>query len=322
MAKGLLIAPTYNNAECIEDKKIFLIFNTACFGDVLLCNFLCQNIKNIYNKSKIVFIVDKQWKDVAKYQECVDEVIVYDKKGVNKGLLGFIKFIKSFPYKNIFASVITYRNERNFILAYLLGSKNILGMQKCQGKQNVQEMHNASLQKITQSVIKNYPIKFNLPDNVTNPTHLGKKKYITLCCISKDTAKDLPLNITINLIKEINARTNYKIVLVGKGPNSSEFEKNLENAGCEFINFVNKTTILELGKVLVDSAVLISVDTGTMHYGYSLGVPTICLFFQKDLAKLWAPIKQLYNSTIVLSQDITVDSIMDAFNKLGVNNEQ
>ena len=101
MAKGLLIAPTYNNAECIEDKKIFLIFNTACFGDVLLCNSLCQNIKNIYKNSKIVFIVDKQWEEVAKYQECVDEVFIYDKKGVNKGLLGFIKFIKSF-YKFIF----------------------------------------------------------------------------------------------------------------------------------------------------------------------------------------------------------------------------
>ena len=61
-------------------EKVFLVFNTACFGDVLLCNPLCQNIKNIWPNSKVIFICDKNFKDVAKYQKGVDDVVIYDKK--------------------------------------------------------------------------------------------------------------------------------------------------------------------------------------------------------------------------------------------------
>ena len=41
------------------NSKIFLVFNTAYFGDVLLCNTLCQNIKLIYPDSKVVMVVNK-----------------------------------------------------------------------------------------------------------------------------------------------------------------------------------------------------------------------------------------------------------------------
>ena len=78
-------------------EKVFLVFNTACFGDSIVCNSLCQNIKRLYPESKLIFIADKPFYDVAKYQKDVDEVIVYDKKGVHKGFLGLLKFIHDFP---------------------------------------------------------------------------------------------------------------------------------------------------------------------------------------------------------------------------------
>ena len=34
--------------------------------------------------------------DVAKYQKDVDEVVIFDKRGINKGLIGLLNFIMNF----------------------------------------------------------------------------------------------------------------------------------------------------------------------------------------------------------------------------------
>ena len=49
-----------------ENQKIFLIINLSFFGDVLLTNTLCQNIKLSYPDSKIVFLVNKHFYEAQK----------------------------------------------------------------------------------------------------------------------------------------------------------------------------------------------------------------------------------------------------------------
>ena len=121
------------------EEKIFLVFNTACFGDALLCNTLCQNIKINYPDSKIVFICDKPYCEAVKFQQDVDEVVVYDKHGKNKGLFGFFNFIMSFPYKNPYCSFITYLNYRNILIAKFLKSKHIISENKNGKAQSAEE---------------------------------------------------------------------------------------------------------------------------------------------------------------------------------------
>jgi ADP-heptose:LPS heptosyltransferase len=301
----------YNNV------KNFIVFNTACFGDVLLCNSLCQNIKNIFPESRIIFVCDKDWKDIAKYQESIDEVIVYDKKGKHKGLFGFFKFIKEFPYKDIYASLVTYKNERNIAVAKLLKSKFIFTQNNLNKKLPTQERHNLLLSPLTNKPIINYPIKFNLPDKVVNPlnTIIANEKYIVLCCISKNPIKNIPIEIARDLINKIISSTDKKIVLVGVGKTSQEFATLLEKE-CNFINLVDKTNLLELGQVLKESDLLISVDTGTMHYAYSLGVKTLGIFFEEKTFDIWGPKKEIYPNTIVINKNINVDKIYQSFNEL------
>lgn len=306
-----------------DNVKNFVVFNTAGFGDVLLCNSLCQNIKNIFPESRIIFVCDKNWEDIAKYQKDVDEVVVYDKKGKNKGLLGLLKFIKEFPYKNIYVSLITYKNERNYVVGKLLKSRFIITPIKKYKNKPTQEKHNLLLESLTNKPIINYPIKFNLPSKNKNTIHeiLKDKKYITLCCISKRTIKDMPLEIAVDLIKRINLETDCKPVLIGAGKISSKYSEELIKSGADFINLINKTSLLELGTILKESVGLITVDTGTMHYAYSMGVKTLCLFFEKVMTCLWAPKESIYKNTIVLDKDISVSNIINKFKDLRSRNE-
>ena len=52
---------------------------------------------------------------------------------------------------------------------------------------------------------------------------------------------------------------------------------------------------------------LVSVDTGTMHLGYSIGTKTICIFFETNTKKLWGPDEQIYSNVRVLQNPREVD---------------
>lgn len=286
--------------KAYDNNKNFIIYNTSYFGDVLLCNSLCQNIKNSFPESKIIFVVNKPFYEVARYQKCVDEVIIYDKKGVHKGFWGFIKFVKEFPYKNCFCSFITYRNARNYFVSKLVSSKYIVFGEKHEGNISVQDRHNNLLRKITHKHIKNLPISY-IPPALGN-IELKKmfednKKYVAICSTSKKLSKDMSKESVKDLMNLLN-NFDYVPVFIGIGEKAKDYSKFLLDEGINFIDLVDKTTISELASCLKLCKTLISVDTGTMHLGYALDLPVVCVFYDEK-NEMWMPNSKLYKTVIV-----------------------
>jgi lipopolysaccharide biosynthesis glycosyltransferase len=223
-----------------DKPKIFVVVLLACFGDIILCNSLFQNIKNLYPNSKTIFIVDKPWFEAAKYQKDVDEVYLFDKKNTNKGLLGLLRFIRKFPYKNIDYIFNIYQTERSYILTKLLRHKKHIG-QPYNYNVTVQERHNCLLKKITNKKIVNYPITYIANNDI--PKHLSEfiikgKKYIALCATSKLEEKDMPIDVAIDLINLINDN-GYEVLFLGAGNKALNYAEQLKNNSCRFINLVN-----------------------------------------------------------------------------------
>lgn len=302
----------FNNKK---KEKAFLIFNTACFGDVLLCNALCQNIRLSYPNSKIVFIVDKPYLDVAKYQKDVDDVIVYDKKGEHKGFLGFLKFIFNFKYKFPYCTFVTYMNIRNYIIALLLLSANIVSGCKHDSEVIMQKRHAKLLTKITNQPVKNLPIRYEISSEIPEKFKglLNKdNKYIALSPLTKKKCKDIPIQVVQELIIKF-CNNGYVPILCGVGSDIAEYSKELQNLGCKFVDLTNKTSIPELASILKNCTALISADTGTMHLGYSLGISTIAVFYDALFAQIWGPQKEIYKNTCIISENQTSDNI---FNQL------
>lgn len=296
-------------------EMTFLVFNTACFGDVLLCNPLCQNIKKIWPNSRIIFICDKNFKDVAKYQKDVDDIVIYDKKGEHSGFKGMLKFIKEFKHKNIYASFITYKNYRNALVAKLLGSKYIINGDKNRKKDlSTQEQHINLLKKITNKDLKNYPCSYISNNKLSEDLKFllnNNENYVALCALTKRKEKDIPLETSIDLIKKFNSEGKYNILFLGVGKENEEYAKRLDAAGCSFINLVNKTTITELANILTSCKALISPDTGTMHLGCAVGVPTLAVFYENNMLANWAPNPCVYN-VITLSSYQTASNIYNS----------
>lgn len=301
----------------MAESKVFLVFNTACFGDVLLCNTLCQNIKRIYPNSKVVMIVNKPFLEAAKYQKDVDDVVVFDKNGEHKGIKGILKFIADFPYKKPFCSFITYTSWKNALIARLLGSKKVCILTDNSVKP-VQKRTMELLVKITGEPLRNLPIRYIVQDEP--PSKLGLspgEKYIGLCTLSKRKEKDMPLKTAIELIKKLS-QAGYKTIYLGAGDSAINYAQELEKAGCDFINLVNKTSIYEMACVLKTCRVLVSIDTGTMHLGCALDIPLVSVFYENKMTYYWAPDDRIYNVKVIKenqSADNIYAKLMELLNK-------
>ena len=298
--------------------KIFVVIGTSALGDVMICNSLVQNIKNIYPDSKVVFIANKTYQDIARYQKGVDEVFVYDKKGIHKGLFGMIKFIRSFPYRNANYAIMTYVNERSWILSKFIAKKTLY-IRKKDSNLSMQEYRSSVLKQITDKEIINYPVEFEvenkIPEKFSNIIDTSKKNII-FCPVSTSPKRDLPINMAVELINNLNSQ-GYNVIFTGAGNKSKEYANTLKQNNCDFINLVNGTTIVELGQILKSIGILISVDTGTMHLGYAVGAKTICIFLEPPPHKSWAPSEKIYKHTKTF-QNPTMKEITDYINKSNI----
>ncbi len=295
-------------------QEIFVVISMQRFGDNLVVNSLFQNIKRLYPKSKTVYIVNKPYYEAAKYQKDVDETIIFDKDAQHKGILGMLKFVRQFPYKNIKCIFKTYKKERADIIAFLLHPEKIItGNFNIPLEGTIHQKISRLLKKITNEEIIDLPIKYYADykiDEKFKDIFKNNKKYIALCPISSNIRKNMPFETAFELIKKLK-ENEYEVIFLGKGQEAQNFAFQLKEANSQFIDLIDKTTIYEMAQILRNCEGLISVDTGTMHFGYANDVPVVCLFYASENKNDWAPSEKIYPHTI-LPKENTVECIYNS----------
>jgi len=78
----------------------------------------------------------------------------------------------------------------------------------------------------------------------------------------------------------------YKIVVVGGKEDVTTGATVIQEAGG--LNLAGCTTLAETAAILEQASLLISADSGVLHLGVGLGIPTVSLF-GPGIAKKWAP---------------------------------
>ena len=107
--------------------KNILVINTMHIGDLMLVTPALRTLRANYPKAHIALLTDKPLADLVRFNENIDECILIDKHGRDKGILALIRFIRQIR-KRHFDLVINYhRNERASAIASFSGGKNIVG---------------------------------------------------------------------------------------------------------------------------------------------------------------------------------------------------
>lgn len=107
--------------------KNILVINTMHIGDLMLVTPALRTLRANYPKAHIALLTDKSLADLVRCNENIDECILIDKHGRDKGILALIRFIRQIR-KRHFDLVINYhRNERASAIASFSGGKKIVG---------------------------------------------------------------------------------------------------------------------------------------------------------------------------------------------------
>lgn len=307
-------------------EKVFLVFNTACIGDILVTNTLVQNIKHYYPESKVVFICNTPYKEVAQYQQGVDDVVIFDKK-TNNSLKGILNFTKNFPYKKPFASFVTYANDRNLLISRLLGAKHIISNHKCKfwhTKEKFKLNEYIHMKDKWGGLIeplvgehKNLPIKYCAPEIETAVIKKIKelKNPVVLCTTSNFYKKDMSAADCKKLISLMQQK-DLTPVLTGAGGVARKFATDLKKEGCfDFIDLIDCTSFVEFANILKLCGRCITVDTGTLHFANALQVPVVDIFYA-GCDDMWAPDESLYPAKTLVGESVSPEDIMAGYEEL------
>ena len=294
--------------------KRILITRTDRIGDVAISTPVFKAVREAYPKSHIAVIVRPYAKDVVDGNPYIDEVILYDKYGKHKTIIGSTKFTLMLLRKKFELAIVLHPTNRMHIITFLACIPNRVGFRKKSGYLLTKAIiHNKQLGlkhelEYTLDVIKAigvptanerlyFPVKRDtekqIKESLKSMGVVGPDKLIAIHAAASCASKRWPVSSFARLADELIIRYGARIVVVSS-PGDSKYAKDMiKEMRHDALDFSGKTTVGELGALIKQCALLISNDSGPVHIAVSVGTPVISIFGRKNAGlgpERWKPL--------------------------------
>ena len=281
----------------MNNVKNILLVQTAFFGDIVLTIPLINNIKQLFPDKKLIVLTTPVGKALLEEQSNIDEIIVYDKKGKDKGFWRFWHFVHTLKCLSIDLAIVPHRSVRSAVLVYAAKIPVRFGFDKSQGwmffnKLIRYQKHKHDLERnlyfledfaAMENLDKQISFSFNnesekMVSAVLQENRFLGHKIIGIHTGSKWFTKKWLVAKFIELIDELDAR-GHKLLVFGdnedvKISNHLKFKNKSENV----VNLVGQTSVSELISFFRCLSVYVSNDSGPMHIAAALGIPVLAIF--------------------------------------------
>ncbi|MDH4223667.1 MAG: lipopolysaccharide heptosyltransferase II [candidate division Zixibacteria bacterium] len=280
----------------MNPKKI-LIIQTAFLGDVILCTPLLKAVRKKYPSGEIFFLVIPQTAGLLQNNPHINQVMIYDKKGKDRGFLNYVKLVRKIRAENFDMAFLPHRSFRSSLLAYLSGIPRRIGFNK-----------NSASFLLTEKIryVQNMPeVKRNLvlvedkfsSDNDFLPELFpsgsdfkyvedlfklwdigGSNKIVVIAPGSVwETKRWLPERFgeAADLIID---KLKAKVVFLGGKDDFELCLKISENMKNKSFVAAGKTSPLQSAALLSKCKVVLSNDTAPMHMGVAMRTPVVAIF--------------------------------------------
>ena len=265
-----------------RELKNILIFGHSNIGDVCYDLVVVAPVKNAYPQAKITFVTSPKCADIVRAFKAVDEVIVYDKHGLDRGFFGAVRFIRRIRGRKFDLGIIL-RGQTH----YLFNIPKIFSWEKpgLDKQVHIVQRYLQLLEKmgIVEPQIRfefNFTVREN--DFAAKLTFEAKKQgYLRVAGIMPFAAWKLkcwPRENWDRLIDILEERFRTKVIVFGKSGESS-WEKDIrENINPRAENLIDKLPLSGVLAIIKQLDLFIGPDTSLIHFSSCLQVPTIGLF--------------------------------------------
>ena len=252
-----------------------LIIHTAFIGDIVLSTALGSKIKEKYPDSDIYYLTTPLGKEILKNNPKIKEIIVYDKRGKDKGFRAFISFVRKIRKLKIDVCLTPHRYLRSSILSFLSGAKirigyDIASLSFVFNKKIKYDRTKHEVEKLL-SFIDDSPNRYELEmypsekDKIRIDTLLKNlsenKKIILIAPGSKWFTKRWPEEYFRILIQNLVKRDDLLIVITG-GKEEREIDLNLDS---KVLDLRGEISLLELAELTKRAILVVSNDSAPIH---------------------------------------------------------
>jgi len=272
-----------------------LIIHTAFIGDIVLSTPLIQKLKDLYPKSKIDYLTLPTNQSVLYNNPNLNEIILYDKKGKDKGIKGFLKVLKILKQKKYDYAVIPHRFIKSILLAKLAKIPDIVGFDVATGsslldkkvhydmkKHEVERLLNLVGYEGKKIPVRIYPAKENfvkIEKMLKNSGYTGKKeqKLILVAPGSQRPEKMWPIEKYREIIERLKKNKNYFIGITGS-KSEKELPLNFEKDK-NVIDFRGEISLVEFGALISKADVVVGNDSSPIHIASGFEKPFVIGIF-------------------------------------------
>ena len=272
-----------------------LIIHTAFIGDIVLSTPLIQKLKDLYPKSEIDYLTLPTNQSVLYNNPNLNEIILYDKKGKDKGIKGFLKVLKILKQKKYDYAVIPHRFIKSILLAKLAKIPDIVGFDVATGsslldkkvhydmkKHEVERLLNLVEYEGKKIPVRIYPAKENfvkIEKMLKNSGYTGKKqqKLILVAPGSQRPEKMWPIEKYREVIQKLKKNENYFIGITGS-KSEKELPLNFEKDK-NVIDFRGEISLVEFGALISKADVVVGNDSSPIHIASGFEKPFVIGIF-------------------------------------------
>ena len=249
----------------------------------------------MYPKSEIDYLTLPTNKSVISNNPNLNEIILYDKKGQDKGIKGFLRVLKILKQKKYDYAVIPHRFIKSILLAKLAKIPNIVGFDVATGsfllnKKVYYDMKKHEVERLLDLVeykgekipIRIYPAKENFTKINKILEHHGYfgnegQKLILVAPGSQRAEKMWPIEKYHEVIERLKKNKNYFIGITG-----SKAEKNLSlnfPNDKNVIDFRGEINLVEFGALISKADIVVGNDSSPIHIASGFEKPFVIGIF-------------------------------------------
>jgi heptosyltransferase-2 len=274
-------------------QEKLLVIQTAFLGDAILTLPMIEKLNEQFPGSVIDVIAIPGTKEIFENSPFVNEIMVFEKRGKHKSVLGIYSFASEIRKKKYSRIYSPHRSSRTSLLVFLSGVsetygfntaslsivyKNVITYRKDyhEVKRNLEIIGYKTDNENWKIIPRIKPDK-NAEDKAVNLLGEIKGKKIAIAPGSVWNTKRYPLEHYIKLAKLITD-SGYKVVLLG-GKEDAELcgiiEKSLPGAA---VSFAGKLTLTESVFLIKNCELVISNDSAPTHLSLMADTPVITIY--------------------------------------------
>ncbi len=270
-----------------------LIVQTSFIGDIVLSTPVISMIKKLYPISSITIMTTPVGRLLFQLDPRIDNVIVFDKRGKEKGLLGLLKkagMLRKMHFEKVYS---LHRSFRTSLLLFMAKIPHRIGFSDASlsflyTKQidrindahsvlrNLSILSDQARGELDNTELKLYaPGKGHLSADIAEEVSKLSKPFVVLAPGSAWKTKQWQINGYYE-VAQFFINQGLSVVLVG-GPDDVEKCRGISK-DLAVIDFSGKASLLETMYLVKHCGLLICNDSMALHIGSAFKTPTIAVF--------------------------------------------